>query len=188
MRTLITILMATAPIFAAEQSAAEKPKREPLLKRGVRVIVVKPYFNPKWEAANLAGGIVGNLIGQWMARPRGPSMFDNWESINDNSPRVESEIAPLHREPVLAPIAIFTIESSQPDSEVLVDSKPLGMAPILITLASGTRYIVVRRDGFRDWTQDVQANPGDALTVHAELKPIPEETFIITVKPATAPR
>jgi hypothetical protein len=70
---------------------------------------------------------------------------------------------------------------------VLIDAKPYGLAPLLLTLPSGTRYVVVRREGFKDWTRDVETKPGDSVTVRAELKPVPEDTLVIVVKP-TAPR
>lgn len=172
--------LAIAPIWA-EQAPSK-------LRRVTRVIVVQPRISPKWEAANLGASIVGNLIGQWMMRRRGPDAWADWDRDMQNEPTRESEFVAPYREPAIAPIAIFTVESNQPDSEVLIDSKPHGIAPVLVTLESGTRYVVVRRDGFRDWTQEVKANPGDALTVHAELKPIPEESSVIAVKAQHSPR
>ena len=179
MRALLSVILLIAPALAAERPA-EKPKR---IRRPVRVVVVKPDL--KWEGANLAGGIIGNLIGQWMMRPRGPSAFDNWDT--GLTPNARTDFVAPYREPAPDPIATVIIESSQPDSEVLIDAKPRGFAPISFNLPSGVRYVVVRRAGFRDWTQDVETKPGDVVTVRAELKPIPEDTFVIVVKPP-APR
>jgi hypothetical protein len=66
-------------------------------KRGaVRVVVIKPDL--KWQAADIAGGIVGNLIGQWMMnRRRGPSEFDNWDAGEVSN--IQTEFVPTPREP-----------------------------------------------------------------------------------------
>jgi hypothetical protein len=168
---LAAVLFAVAAPMPAQRIV--KPRR------GVRIVVVKPYFNPRWEAANLTGSIVGNLIGQWLTRPRGPSEFDNWDTKAEPNTDV---FVPLYREPRIDPIATYTIGSNQPDSEVLVDSKPRGFAPLTLNLESGPRYVVVRRSGFEDWKKEVETKPGDAVTVSADLKKIPEESSVIVVR------
>ena len=69
---------------------------------------------------------IGNLIGQWMMRRRGPSAFDNWDT--GLTPNVRTDFVAPYREPAPDPIATVIIESSQPDSEVLIDAKPRGFA------------------------------------------------------------
>lgn len=180
-RTLI-VLIALAPLIAAEK-AAQKPKNERHHRRGPRVIVVRPYYDPATEAASIAGSVIGNLIGNWIARKSEQSSFNAWAQPG----AAEAEYIPTPRAPVEPQFATYTIQASEPGSEVLIDAKPAGLAPVTLILKSGVRFIVVRHKGFETWTSEVESRAGDELTVQADLKPIEVTPNVIVVKPS-APR
>ena len=180
----IVLLIAITPAWSAEKPESKtKATKKP--RRAVRVVVVKPYFDPKWEAGNLAANVIGNLVGQWMARPRQRTEWD-W-NINDPGPSQEAEYIPTPRVPIPEQIATYTIESSEPRSEVLIDAKSVGLTPVTMVLTSGVRFIVVRRKGFETWTREVESRPGDSIAVQADLKPIEVTPDVIVVK-LSAPR
>jgi hypothetical protein len=81
----------------------------------------------------------------------------------------------------------LTIEASPIGTEVIIDSKPFGHAPVTVKLTAGQRYIVLRKDGFVTWTREVDAKSGESTTIRADLKPIEETPNVIVVKPS-APR
>ena len=42
----------------------------------------------------------------------------------------------------------------------------------------------MRRDGFENWTNEIDAKPGESVTINGELKKIQEMSNVIVVKPA----
>ncbi len=110
---------------------------------------------------------------------------DGWSDIGHAAmPHVPAPPTPPRVEPLPASIII---ESSKIGTEVLIDAKPFGTAPVTVTLTAGPHYLVLRKNGFATWTRDLNVKAGESMTISADLNPIEETPSVITVKPA-APR
>lgn len=83
----------------------------------------------------------------------------------------------------IAQITTLTVESNPPGAEVFVHAKSLGPAPVTATLPPGSKYIVMRREGFETWTREIDAKAGQTTTITAELKRIQEVPNVIIVRP-----
>jgi hypothetical protein len=105
-----TVALAAGLLLITPAWSAEKPAKAARSKRGaVRVVVIKPDL--KWQAADIAGGIVGNLIGQWMMnRRRGPSEFDNWDA--GEAPNIQTELSPLLANRNRSPSRLFALNQA----------------------------------------------------------------------------
>jgi len=80
-------------------------------------------------------------------------------------------------------ISKLTIESNPPGAEVLIDGKSYGRTPATVSLPPGSRYVVLRRDGYNTWSRELQAKPAESMTISADLKPLEETPNVIVVKP-----
>jgi hypothetical protein len=109
---------------------------------------------------------------------------DDWGEVGHaDMPRVPGP-PPAPSPPPPVPGSL-TIESSPAGSEVIIDAQPSGVAPLTVKLTAGSHYIVLRKDGFATWTRDVEAKPGESMTISADLKRIEETPSVIVVKPAS---
>lgn len=110
---------------------------------------------------------------------------DGWDEVGHAAtPHVPGAPPAPRVEPL--PFSL-TIEATPIGTEVIIDSKTFGPAPVMVKLTAGQHYIVLRKDGFVTWTRDVDAKPGESTTLSADLKPIEETPNVIVVKPS-APR
>ena len=57
--------------------------------------------------------------------------------------------------------------------EVFIDGQPKGETPLSVTLEPGEHTVVVRRSGFREFSQVVQAEAGEQVAIFAELEEVP---------------
>lgn len=178
---LVILLIGSSVAWAAEsvrRVAVIVHRRSVLVQRRGIVIRPMPIILGGFTPAGLIGGIAGNLLGQYM--------------YNRAMRHAEQEYAPPVQMPAAAylppalpaveQIATYTIESDQPGSEVLVDAKPRGLAPLTLALPSGTRYVVVRHDGFVAWHGDVESIPGQVVLVQAEMKAEQRTPDVIVVR------
>jgi hypothetical protein len=78
---------------------------------------------------------------------------------------------------------VATIESEPGDSLLFVDAKPKGRTPATLELDPGPHYLLIRRDGFEMWTQDINLKPGDSIAISAPLKRVEQQLDVITVQP-----
>jgi len=85
--------------------------------------------------------------------------------------------------PYVVPMAKLTIESNPAGAEVLIDTKSFGATPVTASLIPGSKYIVLKKDGFENWIKELNAQPGP-VAVNAEMKKIPESSFVIVVMPS----
>jgi hypothetical protein len=86
---------------------------------------------------------------------------------------------------IAAPVTTLTVQSNPPGAEVIIDAKSYGPAPVTASVPSGSNYVFMRRDGFENWTKEIDAKAGESLTINGELKKKIEETpYVIVVKPS----
>lgn len=64
----------------------------------------------------------------------------------------------------------LTLEST-PGAEIIIDGKPVGVAPLTTMLPQGSHLVLIRSDGHKPWTRTVLAKPGESQTITAELAP-----------------
>ena len=67
---------------------------------------------------------------------------------------------------------ILKVVSSVPDAQVFIDGAGVGKVPQEKKLAAGEHPVVVRLDGFKQFEQKVRIEPGQTVTVQADLKAV----------------
>ena len=65
---------------------------------------------------------------------------------------------------------ILEVKANVDGALVFVDGEPLGETPLLEIIAAGRHDIVVSRDGFADWSNEIVLEPDSTAVVTAELK------------------
>ncbi len=131
----------------------------------------------------LAKGSVSNIIPSLEARTGKRVEFeagDAFEIGHAEAPHVPAP-APPPASTVL-PITAFTVQSNPSGAEVIIDAKPYGPTPLTASIPSGSKYVVMRMEGFENWTREIEMKPGESLTVNGELKKIQETPNIIVVR------
>jgi hypothetical protein len=121
----------------------------------------------------LAKGTVPNIIPALEARTGKRVELeagDGFEVGHAEAPHVPGPPPPLR----VALVATLTVQSNPPGAEVIIDAKSFGSAPVTASVPSGSKYIVMRRDGFENWTKEIDAKPGESVTINGELKKIQE--------------
>ncbi len=99
------------------------------------------------------------------------------ESVVEVTPgSVATADCDLVPEPHLAAanLGILTLSISQPSAAVRVDGRS---ARSTLHLPRGPHSVLVRCDGFRDWTQTVAAQPGFPRTIEVQLQETPERAL-----------
>jgi formylglycine-generating enzyme required for sulfatase activity len=81
-------------------------------------------------------------------------------------------------------LTIGPVSLGQPDAEIAIRSQPVGAqvliadslrgrTPMTLSLPAGTRHdIRLTREGYADWQQTLEARPGQAIKIQAELVPV----------------
>ncbi len=67
---------------------------------------------------------------------------------------------------------ILKVVSSVPDAQVFIDGAGVGKVPQEKKLSAGEHPVVVRLDGFKQFEQKVRIEPGQSVTVQADLKAV----------------
>lgn len=62
------------------------------------------------------------------------------------------------------------VESDVPGANVLIDNKPEGAAPLVLQPAPGPHAVIVRADGYRDFSMTCTTSPGQDCRVNATLR------------------
>lgn len=65
---------------------------------------------------------------------------------------------------------ILKVVSSTPDAVVFIDGAQIGKVPQEKKLSAGEHPVVVQKDGFKSFEQKVRLEPGQTVTVQADLK------------------
>jgi len=65
---------------------------------------------------------------------------------------------------------ILKVVSTVPDAQVFIDGASVGKVPQEKKLAAGEHPVVVRLDGYKEFSQKVRIEPGQTITVQADLK------------------
>ena len=84
--------------------------------------------------------------------------------------------------PRVAPITSLNIQSNPSGAEVFIDAKNYGSAPVTTTLPPGLKYVVLRLNGFDNWTREIEAKAGDNLSINGDLQKTQESPNVIVVK------
>ena len=80
----------------------------------------------------------------------------------------------------------LVLESAPDAATVQVDGRYQGTTPVTLALSSGTEHrLQLSKPGYTDWKKTVSLDPGQQLTLDAELQPA-YGTLFITVEPADA--
>ncbi|HWU90113.1 MAG TPA: PEGA domain-containing protein [Kofleriaceae bacterium] len=64
------------------------------------------------------------------------------------------------------------VVSTVPEAQVFIDGAAVGKVPVDKKLASGEHPVVVRLDGYKQFEQKVRVDPGQTVTVSADLKAV----------------
>ena len=91
----------------------------------------------------------------------------NPESTNQSLPAGSANTGRLSDS--RAPVEITSTPSR---ADIEVNGAFSGMTPATKRLKAGTYKITVRKANYRVWERDVKVEPGDSLTLHAELKSV----------------
>jgi len=76
------------------------------------------------------------------------------------------------------------VNSDPPGARIIVNAQPAGLTPASVEVNTGSNYVLVRKDGFEDWTRDIEVKPGESIEIKAELKAIQETPNVIVVRPS----
>lgn len=88
--------------------------------------------------------------------------------------------AQRRRRPAETGEGTLTIQSSQPDAEVLVDEEVVGVTPLdPLRLPAGSHTVRVRRPGFTEFSEVVTIRPGQNVQVMADLLAL---SMVLTVR------
>ncbi len=80
---------------------------------------------------------------------------------------------------------ILKVVSSVPDAQVFIDGAGVGKVPQEKKLAAGEHPVVVRLDGYKQFEQKVRIEPGQTVTVQADLKGVGRLRILSTPSKAT---
>jgi len=67
---------------------------------------------------------------------------------------------------------LLKVVSNAPDATVFIDGASVGKAPQEKRVSAGEHPVVVRLDGYKQFEQKVRIDPGQTITVQAELKSV----------------
>lgn len=87
----------------------------------------------------------------------------------------------------LAPAwADVMVTTTPPEAEVSAGEEVLGSTPGTIELLAGTHELVIRRDGYRPWRQQLTVEPGQQLTLPAIELTVADGILTVRSRPAGA--
>jgi hypothetical protein len=86
--------------------------------------------------------------------------------------------------PLVAPVTTLTVQSNPPGAEVIIDAKNYGRAPVTASLPPGSKYVLIRKDGFENWTREIDAKAGVSVIVNGDLRKVQATPNVIVVKPS----
>ncbi len=86
-------------------------------------------------------------------------------------------------EPAWADVRVTT---SPPDAEVRVEDDVLGTTPGTIELLAGTHELVIRRDGYKPWRQQLTVEPGQQVDLPAIELAVADGILTVRSQPAGA--
>lgn len=87
----------------------------------------------------------------------------------------------------LAPAwADVKVTTSPPDAEVRVGEDVLGTTPGTVELLAGTHELVIRRDGYKPWRQQLTVEPGQQLELPAIELAVADGILTVRTQPAGA--
>ncbi len=89
----------------------------------------------------------------------------------------------------LVPVAgVLSVTSNVAHSNVFVDGKFLGEAPLSVEIAVGDRAIQVSKGGYKDFFQNLSAVGGQATSIEATLEELPEGLNPYKLPPPPPPK
>lgn len=89
--------------------------------------------------------------------------------------------------PAVSPVhSSLSVISTPPGASIEINGKFAGITPSLLKVDPGAYKIVLRRAGFRDWEQQVQAGTGASVGVDAQMEKF-ESPNVIVIHPEKRP-
>jgi TolB-like protein len=92
-------------------------------------------------------------------------------------------VQPRGGQPTVLTTANVRFESTPPGATILVDDRTAGTSPATVVLAEGAHRVVLRREGYRDETRNVQVVAGRDRTETFSLREIPRGSISVTTDP-----
>ena len=69
-------------------------------------------------------------------------------------------------------VNVLVIESNPKGAQVLIDNRIAGITPITLTdVSSGPHVLLIRHDGYQDWTREFSLGSGATVTISADMLP-----------------
>ena len=91
----------------------------------------------------------------------------------------------LPRDATAQATGILDVQVNVEDAWVLVDGEPAGQTPFLEIIEAGRHTVTIRRDGFEDFSQDIDLKPDTSVEIRARLVRI-EPGLVVTIDIAGA--
>ncbi|MDI6791462.1 MAG: PEGA domain-containing protein [bacterium] len=95
-------------------------------------------------------------------------------SSQEDKGKARSKPLSPEREAIKPKLATITVASEPSSASVYLDGKIIGSTPLSKTVAPGRYTIVVRKEGFEDWSGEVTLSEDEKKSIKAELKPVIE--------------
>lgn len=89
-----------------------------------------------------------------------------------------AEVVKLDLEPGTGGDATLKIVSPVPEAMVFVNGERVGAVPQSRDIHAGEHFVVVSKEGYRDFQERIEIRPGQTITVTAELRAVGEIRFI----------
>lgn len=110
--------------------------------------------------------------GEHIIELRAPGYQVRREKVVTNNGQAQIFSFDLNPEAGAADEGTIKVVSPVPDADVFIDGASVGKVPQDKKIASGEHFVVVKLAGFKDFEQKVRVEPGQVITVSAELKAV----------------
>jgi hypothetical protein len=114
--------------------------------------------------------------GEHVVEVRAPGYASREERIEVTSG--DSMVIKLDLERGVGGDATIKVVSPVPEAEVFINGERVGAVPQSRDVYAGEHFVVVSKEGFRDFQERIEIQPGQTITVTAELRAVGEVRFV----------